>query len=197
MVSLIAIALIGGGWAAERWFFAGGRLHGIGSHAGEPVIVGSSVTFGLTLNSSDGGVVLISGRPQTAVPGVVVSFAATDNPVLNVNSLVGDPRRRGIDLRRLRGTRVNGESTADTVAVAVTLSPRRAGLFWLHDVEIEYQSGRRVRHARIPLSGCVLAYDARNKTRTLADLDRAFAGSAYTNRLVAQYENDCQPVSLS
>jgi hypothetical protein len=197
LASLIAFALVGGVWAAGQWFFAGGRMHGVGSHAGEPVIVGGSATFGLILNSSDGGVVLISARPQTAVPGAVVSFATTDNLYLNVNSVVGDPQRRGIHLRRLRGTRVNGEGNADSVGVAVTVSPRRPGLFRLHDVDIEYQSGRRVRHARIPLSGCVLAYDARNATRTFADIDRAVAGRAPANPLVAQYENDCQPVSPS
>jgi hypothetical protein len=92
---------------------------------------------------------------------------------------------------------VNGEGEAHAVEVAVTLSPRRPGLYWLHDVDVKYQSGPRVRHARISLSACVLAYDTRHKTQTLADLDRAFMGHAQSSPVVAQYDNDCQPVSLS
>jgi hypothetical protein len=143
----------------------GGRLYGIGSHAGVPVIVGSSVTVGLLLNTDGGGVVLLSARSHTAVPDAGVSFASTQNLELNVN--------------------LSWET------------PRHPGLFWLRDIDVEYRSGHRVRHARIALSACVLAYDVRNKTKTLGDLDLAFAGRKYNDPLVARYENDCIPVAFS
>ena len=164
---LAAVALVGGG---VGWWFAGGpHLRMYPMDGGGILVVGQTWTFGVELNSDHGTVELSSAR-ASGFPADVATQLTITKPM---GMVVGDIAAQGYNPRPVRGTRVHGDGPGQAVFLSASLTPHRAGLVSVGEIDATYRAGPRTRTARSQIDMCLLVVEKKDLAKTIAEFDRA------------------------